>query len=1118
MTSPTDLDPKAPASPSYHLSNGHYQVIISASGAGQSRWDWVALTRWRDDPVQDDLGTLVYLRDLDSGRFWSVGLQPTLAVPASYRVEGSAERFLLEREDEGIATRLEVCVAPDADREERRLLLVNRSGRRRRIELTSYLEVVLFPAEADAAHPAFAKLFVETERDPVTGALLARRRPRASVEPWPWLVHALTGQDPTQWETDRLRFLGRGGSTHRPTALADRRPLSGTVGKVLDPILSLRTRVELPAGGKAEVVFLTAAAASREAALALVSAGGRGEAASTEVPVSKAPEPICAPSDVSSRPDLAGFNGYGGFTPDGREYVIALPWSGTGPRRPPLPWINVIANERFGLLVSEVGAGYTWSRNSQANRLTPWSNDPVSDPHGEALYLRDEASGEVWSPLPGPIPAPVDYEARHGLGYSVFRCAYQDLEQEACLFVPRSDPVRVLRLSLTNRGPRPRALSLSVYQRLVMGTQPAAAGAIRTAWEPGLEVLTATNPGAGDFADGIAFAGVRIAGAEVLARDHTCDRLAFLGRHGDPTRPWAVLAGVPLDGASGPGLDPCLAERLRFTVAPGASVECLCLLGECRDRAELATLVRHYGSPGAAARALEEVKAFWSDLGSRIRVETPSPALDRMLNGWLIYQAIACRIWGRSAFYQSGGAYGFRDQLQDAVNLAAVWPELARAQILLHAGHQLSEGDVLHWWHPEPIGRGLRTRFSDDLLWLPWATCEYLRVTGDRGILDERRPYLTAPPLAPGEDEAYLKPEPSGEESDLYAHCCRALDRSLTRGAHGLPLMGTGDWNDGMNRIGREGRGESVWLGFFLYQILGDFLPLCEARGDQARKARYAAHRETLAQALDQAGWDGGWYRRAYYDDGTPLGSAADTECRIDALAQAWAVISGAAPRERAERAMDAVEAHLIDDGAGLIRLLTPPFVDTPQDPGYIKGYLAGVRENGGQYTHAACWVVMAMAMLGRRERAATLLERLTPLWHSATPGRAATYGLEPYALAADIYAEPPHVGRGGWSWYTGSAAWMYRVGIESILGLRVEDGRTLVLRPCIPADWPGFRLHYRLRGGAGECTIEVDNGGGEGAVVAARLDGSELPIAGGTLRLTLPDGGGRHRLWARLG
>ncbi|MEY6430810.1 glycosyl transferase [Thioalkalicoccus limnaeus] len=1119
MTPAPELDPKAPVPRAHRLSNGRYEVLISASGAGQSRWGRIALTRWHDDPVQDDLGSFVYLRDDESGRFWSVGRQPTLTPALRYRVQASPERVLFEREDDGIAARLEVRVAAGADREDRSLLLINRSSRPRRIEITSYLEVVLFAADADAAHPALAKFFVETERDPPTGALLARRRPRANSESWPWLVHALVGREATEWETDRMQFLGRGGTRCRPAALTGRPGLSGTVGRVLDPILSLRTRVELPVGGRAEVAFSTGVAPRREAALAMVSAARLSETARLPSAVAGSlGRRASAATHCAGRTDLEGFNGYGGFSADGQEYVIALPWVGDALRRPPLPWINVLANEHFGLLVSEVGAGFTWSRNSQANRLTPWSNDPVSDPHGEALYLRDEDSGEVWSPLPGPMPAPVGYETRHGFGYSRFRCDYKGLKQEAYLFVPRSDPLRVLRLRLTNNEGRPRTLSLYAYQRLIMGAQPTHPSPIRTDWDPGLKVLTATNTGAGAFAGAAVFGALRISGTKVIDRDHSCDRLAFLGRHGDPARPWAVLAGVPLDGSTGLGVDPCFAARARFTLAPGDSAECLCLLGECLEADRLPTLLARYGNPGSPTRVLDEVRAFWRELVGRIQVETPSPAIDRMLNGWLVYQAIACRIWGRSAFYQSGGAYGFRDQLQDAANLATIWPGLARAQILLHAAHQFVEGDVLHWWHPAPLECGLRTRFADDLLWLPWATCHYLRVTGDAGILTERQPFLAARALAPGEDEAYLEPDPSDEEGDLYEHCCRALDRSLACGAHGLPLMGTGDWNDGMNRVGREGRGESVWLGFFLYKVLGDFLPLCAARADHTRQVRYGAHRDALRSALERAGWDGAWYRRAYYDDGTPLGSASDAECRIDALAQAWSVISGAAPRERAELALDAVEAHLIDDTTGLIRLLTPPFVDTPRDPGYIKGYLAGVRENGGQYTHAACWVVMAMAQLGRRERAAHLLERLSPIWHTATPERVATYRLEPYALAADLYGAPPHTGRGGWSWYTGSAAWMYQVGIESLLGLRVEDGRILVLRPCIPADWPGFRLSYRLPDGMTDCSIQVENGGGQGVPIAAFLDGIAVQVVNGALRVRLPDCGGSYRLCIRLG
>jgi cyclic beta-1,2-glucan synthetase len=1137
MSTDQFTDPAAPAAPHHRLSNGRYEVQISSTGAGQSTWDWIALTRGRADGVQDDLGSILYLRDLDDGRFWSLGYQPTRTPTPVYRtglVEGA---FVLEREDTGIQAHLEVSVAGDADLERRRLTLTNHSGRPRRIEITSYLEVVLHHPAADAAHPAFAKLFVQTERDAETGALLARRRPRAEGEQWPWLVHALAGAPVPQWETDRMRFLGRGRTPTAPAALTDGSPLSGIVGNVLDPIFSLRTQVDLSAGASVELLFLTGCAADRTSALALLPADLVPGIAEPQLGVTPMPSVSAEPpvEPASSRLPETPANGFGAFSPDGREYIISLRHLSDGTlRRPPLPWINVIANETAGCLVSEVGAGYTWARNSQANRLTSWSNDPVSDPHGEALYLRDEATGAYWSPLPGPRSAPCDYEVRHGLGYSVFRCDYSDLVQETTLFVPCSDPLRVLRLQLTNRSDRPRTLNLYSLQRLILGNQPATPSPIQTAWEPAQGLLTATNPAAGDFADGIAFAFATISGTGVQPVHTralgpitiTCDRASFIGRHQDPSDPVAVRTGGSLDGAQGVGLDPCFAQHLGLTLAPGETVQCSFLLGEALDRSALDRLVEHYRQPEAIDQALVEAKGFWTELVTRLQVETPSPAIDLMLNGWLVYQNLSCRIWARSAFYQSGGAYGYRDQLQDSAALVALRPDLTRAQILLHAAHQFVEGDILHWWHPAPMECGLRTRFSDDLLWLPLVTSHYIKVTGDRAILDESIPYLTARALEPGEDETFLKPELSGESGTLYDHCCRALDRSLTFGVHELPLMGTGDWNDGMNRIGREGRGESVWMGFFLYRCLSDFIPQCEARGDRERVARYTDYRPVLALALEESGWDGAWYRRAYYDDGTPLGCATDEECRIDALAQSWATISGAVPRERAEQALDALEEQLVSEQEGLIRLLTPPFVDTPKDPGYIKGYLAGVRENGGQYTHAACWVVMAMAELGRRERAARLLEMLSPVSHTATPAAVATYRLEPYAVAADIYGADPHIGRGGWSWYTGSAGWMYRVGIESVLGLRVEDGHTLVLKPCIPADWPGFRMRYRLPDGRTDCEISVVNGGvesassrsAEGQVVAASLNGQPAPVCDGAARVTLPVGGGLFRWEVRLG
>jgi N,N'-diacetylchitobiose phosphorylase len=1118
-------DPNAAPAVLHRLSNGRYEVLISDTGGGVSSCDGLALTRWRADPVEDDLGTFVYLRDLDDGRFWSLGYQPTRTPAGTYRSEAAGGSFALAREDDGIAARLQVNVAAEADIELRRIELTNASSRPRRIELTSYLEVVLFPAAADDAHSAFAKLFVQTEWDSAHAALLARRRPRAAHERWPWLVHALVGATVREWETDRMRFLGRGRTPACPAALLGNEPLSGSTGNVLDPVMSLRTVVELAPGTGAELLFLTGAARGRDAALQLLQpyvAAARVQpvraAADSGTPATS-PGPEQAPATADEGADgLVFFNGYGGFTVEGDEYVVHLPWQGGALRRPPLPWINVVSNECCGFLVSESGAGYAWARNSQANRLTPWFNDPVSDPHGEACYLRDEASGVSWSPLPGPRPPGCDYEARHGFGYSRFSCRHDDLDQESTLFVPRRDPVRILRLRLTHHGTEPRRLSLFSYQRLVLGALPASPSPVVTAFDATLEVLRAINREAGDFAGGIVFACAVVSGTRVEESAYTCDRGAFIGRHGDPSHPAGLRPGARLDGACGGDLEPCFAQQLIITLAPGETAECAFLLGECRDEADLERLVAHYRTPGAVQAAFEEVREYWAGLVASVHVETPSPAIDVLLNGWLLYQTLACRIQARSAFYQSGGAYGFRDQLQDAAALVGVRPDLTRAQLLLHAAHQFAEGDVLHWWHPAPVERGLRTRFSDDLLWLPYLTSHYIDVTGDAAVLDEPAPFLSARLLERGEDEAYLKPDISNASADLYEHCCLALDRSLTRGAHGLPLMGTGDWNDGMNRVGREGRGESVWLGFFLYRILGDFLPLCEGRNDRSRISRYYDYRARLGEALQASGWDGAWYRRAYYDDGTPLGCAGDPECRIDALAQAWAVLSAAAPRTRAEQAMDALERELISEVDGIVRLLTPPFVDSPHDPGYIKGYVAGVRENGGQYTHAACWVVMALAALGRNERAARVLEMLSPVRHAATPEGVALYRLEPYVVAADVYGEPPHTGRGGWSWYTGSAGWLYRAALESVLGVRVTQGRTLLIHPCIPADWPGFRLRYRLPDGATQCEIAVENPHGGRQVSAARLDGRDLPVSDGVARITLPEAGGDYRIEVRLG
>jgi N,N'-diacetylchitobiose phosphorylase len=1108
------------------LTNGRYATLATAAGTGRSTWSDLALTAWRGDPTEDADGFYVYLRDAERGTVWSAGHQPVKRATPRYVAREAPGMLAVERLDTGIETRLEVAVVPDADLELRRIRLRNRSSRARRIEVTTYAEVVLGDAAAHAAHPAFSKLFVTTECS--DGVLLAHRRPRSAVEKTAWLVHALAGPGRLQWETDRARFLGRGRTPARPRALATR--LSGTVGNVLDPVVSLRRTVRIAPGATVELVALLGAAETREAALALAAwATDRRRRAAPFAVAAGPAEPLAAarPARPRFRPatgarvregavgpaDLLFDNGTGGFTPDGREYVLRV-----GPdRRPPMPWINVMANERVGCLASEAGAGYTWSRNSHEHRLTPWSNDPVSDPHGEALWIRDEEARVFWSPLPGPTPPAATFEVAHGFGYTRWRHASQGLVQEVRVFVAREDPVKVIHLRVTNTGRRRRRLAVFSYFHLVLGVLPSeTAPFVETTFDAARGILHARNSHPGDFAGGTVFAAAVVPGAAPVRV--TADRAAFLGPYGSPARPAALATAAALDGRTGAGLDPCFAFQVPLRLAPGETADVAFLLGEADDADAARALVGGYREPDALGHALEGVRALWTHSLGAVQIETPSGPLDLMVNGWLAYQAHACRLCGRSAFYQSGGAVGFRDQLQDALALVWLRPELTRAQLLLHAAHQFVEGDVLHWWHP-PIGRGTRTRFSDDLAWLPYATASYVGATGDWGVLDEPAPFVTARELATGEDEAYLLPSVAVETADLYAHCCRALERALTHGSHGLPLMGTGDWNDGMNRVGREGRGESVWLGFFLHHVLDLFLPLSERRGDAERARRWRDERVALAEALEDAGWDGGWYRRAYYDDGTPLGTSSATECRIDALVQAWAVISGVAPPDRAARAMDAVERLLISDKAGLIKLLTPPFDKTDHDPGYIKGYVPGIRENGGQYTHAALWVVRAMAELGRRERATQLLEMLTPVDHARTPKAVAVYQVEPYVVAADVYATAPHVGRGGWTWYTGAAGWMLRVALESVLGLTLEGGTTLRVAPRIPDSWPAFRFHLRLPNGETRWEVEVRNPNRIAeTVVAVEVDGAPGVVIDGAALIPLDADGRTHAARVLLG
>ncbi len=1277
------------------MSNGRYAVMLTAAGSGYSRWRDIAVTRWHEDVTRDEAGMPIYLSDLRSGQSWTVGYQPSGAEPESYEVVFAEDRARIARRDGWITTALDVIVSPEDDAELRRVSLTNIGPRTREIEVTSYAEVVLAPPAADAAHPAFAKLFVSTECVPELDTLLATRRPRGTGEQQVWLAHtaAMEGQrvGELQWETDRARFLGRGRTSRAPLAMTAGQPLSGTVGAVLDAIVSLRLRVRLRPGATARITFTTLVATSREEALDLAekyrapatfdraatrawtqaqvqlqhagigldeahnfqslarrilyaerpprltadllarpAAGpaalwaqgisgdlpivvvqidepedlgivrqllraheywhlkqlavdlvilndrapsyaqdlqllletlvrtsqsrrsGEGRALEGNVfivqagrlpadqrdalhaaaravlsnrrgtlseQIARSPGADAArfvpprrrvaakPSPTAARPQpaLEFANGLGGFAAEGREYVTIL----AGSEQTPAPWINVIANPVFGCLVSESGSGYTWSGNSRENKLTPWGNDPVSDPPGEAIYVRDEDTGELWSPTALPIRETGEpYIARHGQGYSRFEHSSHGIALELLQFVPGDDPIKVSRLSLVNASRRRRRLSVTAYVEWVLGvSRSGSAPYIVTGLDPLTGALLARNAWNRDFGGRVAFAD--LCGAQTA---WTGDRTEFLGRHGDLGRPAGLARGVRLSGRLGADLDPCGALQAVVELAPGARAEIVFLLGDAADAEAAAALVARYRRADLDA-SLRAVAERWEEILGAVQVRTPDRALDILLNRWLLYQTLACRVWARAATYQAGGAFGFRDQLQDAMALAVAAPQITRAHLLLAASRQFLPGDVQHWWHA-PSGRGTRTRIADDPVWLAYAVDHYLETTGDRAILDELLPFLDGPLLAAGQQESYFEPRESTEQATLYEHCARALDLSLAVGAHGLPLIGAGDWNDGMNAIGPAGRGESVWLAWLLHCALSRFAPLAAARGDERRAATWRAHARALAGALAEHGWDGQWYRRAYFDDGSPLGAATNAECRIDSIAQSWAVISGAADPARAAKAMAAADAQLVRREEGLVLLFTPPFVDPAKDPGYIKAYPPGIRENGGQYTHAAIWTAIAFAILGEGDKAHELLSMLNPILKTKDPAAIDRYKVEPYAVAADVYAELTQVGRGGWTWYTGAAGWMYRAGIEWLLGFRVR-APYLHFDPCIPRHWPGFELSFRHGASRYEVTVENPRGVTRG-IAAIELDGKPLPAGGTALRLA--DDGATHQVRIRLG
>jgi cellobiose phosphorylase len=804
------------------------------------------------------------------------------------------------------------------------------------------------------------------------------------------------------------------------------------------------------------------------------------------VPARKSQLLVRAPA--APRPALAFDNGIGGFTKDGREYAMTLNEGSLTP----LPWCNVMANPQFGALVSESGASFTWYHNSQRHRLTPWSNDTVCDPSGETFWLRDDEDGSVWSPTPQPAGAGADYVVRHGMGYSCFEHTRGEVTHELVVCVSPGDSIKTWHLTLRNHGKRSRRLTLLGVVEWVLGsTRESSRVPIITEWDAAESVLLAYNP-LSLFPERRAFFT-----STLPIGSATGDRDEIFGSAGSRARP-AALGRIALSGRVGSGLDPCGALEISITIEPGEMVDGAFVLGEAESTDAARALAHKYKDTAAPHRVLADTNDLWRDVLGAVVVRTPDPAVDVLVNHWLVYQVLSCRVWGRSAFYQSGGAYGFRDQIQDVLALLHARPDIVRAHLLRAASRQFLEGDVQHWWH-DGTGEGVRTRCSDDMLWLPYAVAHYVRTTGDSAVLDEQVSFLKERVLEAGDEDIFGAPAVAPETGSLYEHCTRALDVGATSGRHGLPKMGAGDWNDGMNRVGRGGEGESVWLAWFLARTAMDFSAIAKARSDGARVAWCESLVGRLAHAVDAEGWDGAWYRRAFFDDGTPLGSRENSECSIDAIAQSWAVIAGIGDRERAKLALRSSEEHLLQTEGAFMRLLWPPFDKGEHDPGYIRAYPGGIRENGGQYTHGVLWTVQALTLLGEGDRAVALLSLLNPIHHATTRPLAERYQVEPYVVAADVYDAPGHVGRGGWTWYTGAAGWMYRILVERILGIR-REGPLLVIDPCIAREWKGFELTYR--DGAGEVHVVVENPEGvEHGVRRVEIDGHES--ANGAVLLT---------------
>lgn len=1246
------------------LSNGKYHVMMTNAGGGYSRWKEIAVTRWREDSTCDNWGSFCYIRNLDTNKLWSNTHHPTLKEADSYTAVFSQGRIEYRRRDDGIETYTEIIVSPEDDIEIRRIHLTNRSKSKTNIELTSYAEAVMAVAIADASHPAFSNLFVQTEIIQHQHAILCTRRARSKDERPPWMFHLMKLNNANSWktsyETDRHKFIGRGHSVVNPKALSVKDPLSGSQGSVLDPIVSVQHRISLETDETIVVDIITGMAETRDTSKYLIDKyqdrnmrdrafelswthsqvvlrqinakeedaelygrlassviyqnpalransnilikNQRGQSAlwsysiSGDLPIvllqvsdsnnitlikqliqaqaywhlkglavdlvilnedpsgyrqilqdqiqgliaagiginasDKQGRIFVRPVDqvsaedrillqavarviitdsrgtladqvnrrIAAKPAIPYLiqtqnyalitskfiskntvfnNGLGGFSPDGKEYIITTKKEHTTP----LPWINVVANRNFGTIVSESGASYTWSENAHGFRLTPWNNDPVSDSSGEAYYIRDEESGAFWSPMPYPRRSKSSYHSRHGFGYSAFEHSHDGILSDVLMYVDIDAAIKFVVLKIRNVSGRPRKLSATGYTEWVLGMlRSKSAMHIVTELDTMTGALVAKNAYNTEFPNRVAFFDV-----DEPQYSFTADRAEFLGRNGTMNEPDAMKR-MKLSGKWGAGFDPCAVLQVPFDLEDGSTREVIFRMGSGKDKYEAERIIKQFRGSKTAAQALEKVHKFWRQTLGAIQIETPDASLNILTNGWLVYQVLACRLWGRSGFYQSGGAFGFRDQLQDVLALMHAEPNMTRDQILLAASRQFREGDVQHWWHP-PVGRGVRTLCSDDYIWLPYVTSKYVTCTDDIKILDEIVPFIEGRQLNAHEESYYDLPLISEMRTSLYDHCKRSIQHALRFGKNGLPLMGSGDWNDGMNMVGIHGEGESVWLGFFLYDVLMRFIPIATLTKDPEFAEVCRKNAAQIRKNIDKNAWDGNWYRRAYFDDGTPLGSAGNAECMIDSIAQSWSILSGAGKPERTQIAMKSVDQYLINRDKGLIQLLEPPFDTTDLDPGYIKGYVPGVRENGGQYTHAAIWMVMAFAKMGDQPHTWELLSMINPINHGKSEADVSIYKVEPYVMAADVYGVHPHTGRGGWTWYTGSAGWMYQLILESFLGLN-RKGNQLWFEPCVPTDWPSFKMQYRYH----ETVYNIEVVFSHDRNKTAKVDGVEQP------------------------